>query len=70
MSGGKKQQKHRRDSIKDWRFQVLPPERSLRQLTTPLNPVWRLRPFRVVYGALGSEVLLHISGNPTYRDLG
>src|ERR1035441_7012345 len=27
MSGGKKQQKNGRDSIKDWRFHVLPPER-------------------------------------------
>jgi len=25
MSGGKKQQKDRRDSVKNWRFQVLPP---------------------------------------------
>jgi hypothetical protein len=48
MSGGKKQQKNTRDSIKDWRFQVLPPERSLRQFTTSVNPVWRLLPFRVV----------------------
>jgi len=27
MSGGKNQQKNRRDSIKDWRFHLLPPER-------------------------------------------
>ncbi len=49
MSGGKKQQKNRRDSVKNWRFQVLPPERSLRQLTTSVNEVWRLLPLRVVY---------------------
>src|ERR1035438_7013660 len=39
MSGGKEQQKNRRDSIKDWRFHVLPPERLPRQFTTSVNLV-------------------------------
>jgi hypothetical protein len=55
MSDSKKHQKNRRDSIKDWRFHVLPPERSLRQFTTSVNPVWRSLPFRVVYGLCGSN---------------
>jgi len=39
MSGGKKQQKNRRDSIKDWRFHVLPPER-LPRGTLPHQSTW------------------------------
>src|SRR6184192_3601625 len=38
MSGGKKQQKYRRDSVENWRLHVLPPERSRRQFTTSVNP--------------------------------
>src|SRR5882724_2254451 len=34
MSGGKKQQKNRSDSIKNWRFHALPPEHSRTQFTT------------------------------------
>jgi hypothetical protein len=45
VTSRKKQQKNRRDSIKDWRFDVLPPERSLRQFATSVNPVWRLLSF-------------------------
>jgi hypothetical protein len=47
MSGSKEQQKNRTISVKDWRFDLLPPERSLREFTTSVNPVWRLLPFRV-----------------------
>jgi len=57
VNSRKKQQKNRRNSIKDWRFHVLPPERSLREFTTSVNPVWRLLPFRVVYGQPGSYKL-------------
>ena len=39
MSGGKKQQKNRRDSIKDWRFHVLPPER-LPRGSLPHQSTW------------------------------
>jgi len=55
VNSRKKQQKNRRDSIKDSRFHVLPPERSLREFTTSVNPVWRLLPLRVVYGQTGSN---------------
>lgn len=54
MTSRKKQQKNRRDSIKDWRFNIIP-ERSLRQFTTPVNPVLRLLPFRVAYGLFNVE---------------
>src|ERR1700747_2172524 len=37
MSGGKKQQKNRRDSVKNWRFQVLPPEHSRTQFTISVS---------------------------------
>jgi len=53
MSDSKKQQKNRRDSIKDWRFQVLPRECSLRQFITSVIPVWRLLPFRGAYAPPG-----------------
>src|SRR5258708_18334091 len=48
MAGGKKQQNNRRDSIKNSRFHACPP--AARQFTTSVNLVWRLVPFRVVYG--------------------
>jgi len=49
MSGGKKQQKNSRDSIKDWRFQVLAPEQFTgRQFTTSVTLVWRLLSFWVL----------------------
>src|ERR1041384_491364 len=38
MSSGKKQQKNRRDSVKNPRFHVLPPEHSGRQSTRPISP--------------------------------
>jgi hypothetical protein len=47
MSGSKEQKKDRSNSVKDWRFDLLPPERSLREFTTSVNPVWRLLPFGV-----------------------
>jgi hypothetical protein len=47
MSGGKKQQKNRRDSIKDWRFHVLPPETVCRAAVYYVNqPGLRLLPVR------------------------
>jgi hypothetical protein len=39
MSGGKKQQKNRRDAIKYWRFHVLPPERLPRD-SLPRQSPW------------------------------
>src|ERR1700757_2771395 len=37
MSGGKQQQKNRRDAVKNWCFHVLPPERSRAQFTTSVS---------------------------------
>src|SRR2546430_13856762 len=38
MSGGKKQQDNRRDSVKNRRFHLLPPEHSRWQFTAPSPP--------------------------------
>jgi len=72
VTSRKKQQKNRRDSIKDWRFDVLPPEHSLRQVTTSVNPVWRLLSFtgkpELIHGDPIAP-LLPASFLPTIREL-
>jgi len=70
VTSRKKQQKNRRDSIKDWRFDVLPPERSLRQVTTSVNPVWRLLSFTGKPELIpGDPIAPLLPFSPTIREL-
>jgi transposase InsO family protein len=56
MPDSKKQQKNRRDSIKDWRFHALPPEHSRTQFTTSVNLVLRCKKQCILPGQLTLHV--------------